>query len=247
MDTPKDPIEMFLPLSEAQMHPERDEEIRRHISQVVRSESLGNSVHRRSKGWLGSVAAVCAACRTLGWIGSASAALAVAVFAIGVILVNHGQFGQPMGRTSASQKGVSSVTLHYTSSQLAQVKSAAQTAGVTPWIPKYGLSGDELIGVKDGEPGTLILVYKNFWLIEQTSSPTTPRGVITQQSVTIGRTPGLYMIVQATAQQQSQRFSYLSFKRGVTHITMENLTGGHPTPISVKSSVAIASSFEQVP
>lgn len=185
--------------------------------------------------------------RTFGWIGSASAALAVAVFAIGVILVNHGQFGQSTGRTNASQKGFSSATLHYTSPQLAQVKSAAQTAGVTPWIPKYGLSGDELMGVKDGERGTLILVYKNFWLIEQTSPPTTPRGVITRESVTIGRTQGLYMIVQGTAQQQSQRFSYLSFKRGVTYITMENLMGGHPNPISIKSSVAIASSLEQVP
>lgn len=212
-------------LRSVNMPPERTQEItnvlRREI-QVYRNKKI--SFSRR---------------KILSWLGSVSAAVIIATFFI-VSMVQHVSIIQ----TKTASHKVDTVLIRYTPSQLSEIRSYSKNVGVIPWIPKYGLPGDTLMTVKNGGPGTLILVYKHFWLQEQTSPSTVdPRGKLTKKKVNIDGKAGVYMTVQVTVQNTTQVFSYLTFSKNGTYISMENLQGG---PVPLDSSLVIASSFEQI-
>ena len=149
--------------------------------------------------------------RNLGWIRSASAAAAVAVLAIGAILVSRAQLEQSVRHTTASHQTVSTVAIHYTPAQLQQVKMAAETVGVTPWIPTQGLTGEELTIVKNGGKGSLILDYKNIFVSEGTSAIAMSLGITSTKNLTIGNVPAEYITAQ---NQEGQSNSFLYFSKG---------------------------------
>ncbi|WDL96017.1 hypothetical protein [Alicyclobacillus sp. ALC3] len=182
--------------------------------------------------------------RTFGWVGSASAAVAVAVFAIGTILVNHGHLATSAhNRTAASEQSHLTVPIHYTSAQLQRVKKVAQAVGVTAWIPHQGLAGDTLTLVKNNGKGILVLDYKHFWITERTSPPpsSSPQGRTKTTHLTIHNVPAEYVVGN---NQSGPPSSALTFQQGNTYIDVSVLWPIQAIPLQIMK--AVGESFARV-
>lgn len=134
------------------------------------------------------------------------------------------------------QSQVTTAPIHYTQTELGQIKQTAQTVGVAASIPYQGMPGDVLTIVKNGGKGNLILDYKNIWVIESTSPIGQPTDITTQSSVTVDGHAAMYMV--------GGQNSFLSFQSRSTYITIENLTPGNP--ISQQNMQTIGASFRTV-
>ncbi|MHB1653946.1 MAG: M56 family metallopeptidase [Desulfitobacteriaceae bacterium] len=126
----------------------------------------------------------------------------------------------------------------YSQAQLTQVQNTANKVGVKAFLPQTGTTGDQLTVVKNGG-SSLVLDYKNIWIIESAQPINLPTLIDTDKKSEI---PPSVMGQYITNNYRSQTNSFLYFQNGNTYISIQNLRPGNPITESQLS--AIASSFE---
>ncbi|KLU59084.1 hypothetical protein CEB3_c51040 [Peptococcaceae bacterium CEB3] len=113
--------------------------------------------------------------------------------------------------------------IKYTPAQLTEVQNTAKAVGIQAFLPQIGTTGDQLSVVKNGET-SLILDYKNIWIVESAEPIPLPRSVATDNkpyipSTTITTSEWLYV----TTNFGSNSLLYL--RKGRTYICIQNLCG----------------------
>ncbi len=126
----------------------------------------------------------------------------------------------------------------YSQAQLTQVQTTASKIGVKAFLPQTGTTGDQLSIVKNGG-SSLVLDYKNIWIIESALPINLPTLIETEKESDISSSvKGQYI----TNNFQGQTNSFLYFQKGDTFISIQNLLPGNTLTDSQLS--AIANSFE---